>query len=388
MLTAKKIDAAKAMSTQYKLHDAQGLYLFVTPRGVKSWRCNYRLDGKNKTKVFGQYPDVSLAQARLLNVEFKDAMAEGALKPELTFDQVKAKWYAHRLPELKNAKHRQQVCYRLDHFASPHIGSRGISTIKRADLVDIVQRVQDRKEKTVDTAHRIAIHLGQLFDFAVDIGVLELHPAARLGRVLRSPVVTPMPCVPVSKAPELLRAIDGIRDPLARYGLLFLCLTFVRTSEFRFMEMSEVVDDCFWVIPEERMKMRKPHVVPLTPFALQILAALRAHTGESRFVMQSKVIDKKPVSENFFLDALERLGYKGAMTGHGFRALASTVLNGSSPFAPDVIERQLAHGEKDAVRAAYNRAEHLEERVKLMAWYSDWVQAQLASPVLSGAVAP
>lgn len=381
MLTAKKIDAAKAMSTQYKLHDAQGLYLFITPRGVKSWRCNYRLDGKNKTKVFGQYPDIGLAQARLLNVEFKDAMAEGTLKPELTFDQVKAKWYAHHIPELKNAKHKQQVQYRLDTFASPYIGSKGISTIKRADLVDIVHRVQDRETKTVDTAHRVAFHLGQIFDYAVDIGVLELHPAGRLSRVLRSPVSTPMPCVSVGGAAALLKAINAQKDPMARYGLLFMCLTFVRTSEFRFMEMSEIVDECFWVIPEGRMKMRKPHVVPLSPFALRTLAALRAHTGETRYVMQSKVVDKKPVSENFFLDALERLGYKGVMTGHGFRALASTVLNGSSPFAPDVIERQLAHGEKDAVRAAYNRAEHLEERVKLMAWYSDWVQAQLSSAI-------
>lgn len=379
MLTAKSVEAAKASNKQYKLHDAQGLFLVVTPRSVKSWRCNYKQDGKNKTKVFGQYPAISLAQARLLNVEFKDSLAKGASIRSRSFDAIKTLWYEHHIPELKNAKHKQQVQYRLDSFVSPEIGERDISTIKRADLVDVVLKVQNRAEKTIDTAHRVATHIRQVFDYAVDLGYLEFHPAAGLSRVLKPSKSTPMPCVTIAEAPTLLKAIKSLEDPLARNSLLLLCLTFVRTAEFRYIELSEIQDERFWVIPAERMKLNKPHVIPLSDFALSIIDELKTISPGKRYLLESRTVKNQPISENFFLDALERLGYKGKMTGHGFRALASSVLNQLSPFSEDVIERQLAHKEKNAVRAAYNRAEYLDERVAMMSWYSAWVYTQLSS---------
>lgn len=377
MLTSKSIDGAKAKSKQYKLSDAQGLYLVITPRGIKSWRCNYKSEGKNKTKVFGQYPEITLAQARLLNVEFKDLLASGILKKSPTFDEIKKEWYRHKLPSLKNAKHQQQIQYRLDTFVSPKIGNKAIDAIKRAELVDVVQSVQEKN--IIETAHRVAMHMRQVFDYAVDLGKIEHHSAAGLSRVLQTPKVKHMACVEVKDAGKLFSDIQSFEQPVTRLGLMFVALTLVRTVEARFMQRDEIKDKCFWVIPEERMKMKKPHVVPLSGYALKILDELDAHTGDYKYVLNSPISKDKPLSENTMLDALYSLGYRHKMTVHGFRALASTVLNEQSPFSHDVIERQLAHKEVDAVRAAYNRAEYLDERVALMEWWANWVVQAAAS---------
>lgn len=375
MLTNKIIDGAKARDKQYKIADAQGLYLVVTPRSVKSWRCNYKAEGKHQTHTFGKYPDISLANARLLNVEFKDLLAAGMVKSSPTFDEIKNNWYKQKLPTLKNIKHKQQVIYRLDTFVSPKIGKTPIDAIRRADLVEVVRRVQEGG--IIETAHRVATHMRQVFDYAVDVGKLEHHPAAGLSRVLQTSKVKHMPCVPIGDAGNLIRAVNNYDESMARYGLLLLALTFVRTSELRYMRWNEIRDDKFWVIPADRMKLGKPHVVPLSDFALQVLGKLEAITGGYEFVLHSPIKADKPISENFFLDALYRLGYRGRMSGHGFRSLASTVLNEQSQFSQDVIERQLAHKENDAVRAAYNRAEYLDERIKLMRWWSDWINSHL-----------
>jgi integrase len=373
LLTNKTIDGAKPKSTQYKIADSHGLYIVITPRNIKSWRCNYRdkVTGKHKTHTFGRYPDISLAKARLLNSQFKDAQALGMFNTVPTFDKVKKDWYLHKLPKLKNIKHKQQVIYRLDTFVSPKIGHMQIDAIRRVNLVEVVQSIQ--QGGIIETAHRVGTHIRQVFDYAVDMGHIESHSAIGLSRVLQTPKTKNMPCVPLSDAPALLKSIYNYDEIMARTGLMLLCLTFVRTSELRYMRWSEIKDKCFWVIPAERMKMKRPHVVPLSKLTLEVLRGIEPITGDCEFVLHSPIKRDKPVSENFFLDALYRMGYRGKMTGHGFRALASTVLNQESPFKSDVIERQLAHKESDAVRAAYNRAEYLEERIKLMDWYSDWV---------------
>jgi integrase len=379
LLTNKKIDGAKPLDKPYKLADAQGLYIYITPGGTKSWRANYKHEGKNKTATFGQYPRVSLAEARQLNQKLKDDLASGMASAAPTFDEIKLAWLKHKLPTLKNAKHQQQVQYRMDTFASPKLGKKTIDSIKRSDLVAVVHAIQE--QGIVETAHRVAMHLRQMFDYAVDIGKIESHPANNLTRVLQTPKVTHMKCVPVEKAGQLLKDIQTIEEPLNRLALTFMALTFVRSSEMRFMEWSEIKDKRFWVIPEARMKgrdgKRKPHVVPLSDYALEVLAELENITGDYDFVFQSPIRPNKPISENALLDALYGLGYRHKMTVHGFRSLASTVLNEQSPFHEDVIERQLAHKESDAVRAAYNRAEYLDERIELMNWYSNWVCALL-----------
>lgn len=380
MLNTKQIDGLKAKDQQYKINDTESLYLIVTPRGVKSWRTNYKdkVTGKYKTHTFGRYPDIGLAKARLLNSEFKDQLAHGSVSKSLLFDEVKQEWYLHHLPKLKNIKHKQQVMYRLDEYVSPHIGKMPIDTIKRTDLVKVVQSVQALN--IVETAHRVGTHIRQLFDYALDSGIIETHAANGLSRILQTPKTKHMNCIPIEDAGTLFKAINGYDEPITRHGLLLSALTFVRSNELRYMEWSEIKDKSFWVIPLDRMKMKKPHVVPLSEYALTVLKELEVYTGDYKYVFHSPKRPNHPISENTLLFALYRLGYRGIMTIHGFRALASTVLNEQSPFSHDVIERQLAHKETDLVRAAYNRAEYLDERIKLMDWWANWVLNALNSP--------
>jgi integrase len=369
-LTNKKIDGAKPKAKPYKLSDAHGLYIEVLPSGSKSWRYLYKLLGKHKTKTYGKYPDIGLADARLLHNQFRIELTQG-IKESPSFDTVKTDFLAHHLKTLKNAKHKQQVQYRLDEFVSPIIGKMAISTIKRTDLVNVVKSIQAKG--VTETAHRVGTHIRQLFDYALDIGLIEAHSANGLSRVLDTPKTKHMNCIPVKDAGRLFKAISGYDEPITRIGLQLAALTFVRTNELRFMTWDEIQDERFWVIPAERMKMKKPHVVPLSDAALKLLKDLEVYTGDYDYVLNSPKRPKHPVSENTLLFALYRLGYRGLMTVHGFRALASTVLNEQSPFSHDVIERQLAHKETDLVRAAYNRAEYLDERIKLMDWWSSWV---------------
>jgi integrase len=377
LLTNKKIDGAKPTAKPYKLTDAHGLYIHILPTGSKSWRYNYTIDGKNKTKTFGQYPMIGLADARQLLNAFRIELAQGINEVSMSFDTLKHDWLIHNNKKLKNAKHKQQIEYRLDTFVSPYIGKRTIDSLKRADFVSVVQRVQ--LGGIIETAHRVATHIRQVMDYAVDLGKIESHSANGLSRVLQTPKVKHMNCIPVEDAGTLFKAINSYAEPVTRLGLLLAAVTFVRTNELRFMRWDEIQDDRFWVIPESRMKMKKPHVVPLSDFALKILNDIEVFTGDYDYVFQSPTRPKHPISENTLLFALYRLGYRGKMTVHGFRALASTVLNEQSPFSHDVIERQLAHKETDQVRAAYNRAEYLDERIKLMAWWADWVSSALNS---------
>ena len=377
MLTTKKIDAAKPKDKQYKLSDADGLYLVVTPRNVKSWRCNFKQNNKHQTKTFGQYPEIGLAKARLLNAEFKEQLAKGPVSSVPTFDEMKEDWYKHRLPQLKNLKHQLSVQNRLDNYVSPKIGHLRLDQINRTELVKVVHEVESRG--AVETAHRVSMHMRQVFDYAVDMGKVEHHSAAGLSRVLKPPKVKHMACVKPEEAGKLFRDIMEYEEPVTRLGLMLLATTFVRTNELRWMEWSELLPEPIWIVPEGRMKLKLPHVVPLSKLALDTLEGLKLHTGEFRYVLQSPARPNHPISENTLLFALYRMGYKHRMTGHGFRALASTVLNQESGFSKDVIERQLAHKETDQVRAAYNRAEYLPERIKLMDWWGNWIYTQLQS---------
>lgn len=374
MLTNKTIDAAKPKDKPYKLADAYGLYIWIAPTGLKSWRCNYKLNNKHNTHTFGKYPGISIAEARQLNNQFKLNLEKNTVKTP-SFGEVAKSWLLHSLPKLKNIKHQKQVINRLDYYVLPSLSGKPINDLKRAELVAVLQEVQAKG--VIETAHRVATYIRQILDYAVDMGLIEAHPANGLSRVLQAPKEKHQNCIAVSEAPALLKAINSYPDPITRLALLFVATTFVRSTELRLMQWDEIQDKSFWVIPGERMKMGKPHVVPLTDYALKLLDQLKVFNGESDYVFNSAVRMNKPICENTMLFALYRLGYRGRMTVHGFRALASTILNQESPFSADVIERQLAHKETDAIRAAYHRAEYLEERIKLMQWWTNQVNAFL-----------
>jgi integrase len=291
----------------------------------------------------------------------------------MTMEDLCREWLVYKSPQLVNLKHRQQVQYRVDTFILPDLRKRAIGSLKRSDFVDVVKKVQ--AQGIVETSHRVASILSQVMDYAVDIGKIESHAANGLSRVLNAPKSKHMNCIDVSNIQKLIEDISSYDEPLVKNALLFACVTFVRTNELRYMTWNEIVDDKFWVIPKERMKLKKLHVVPLSEFSLKLLDNIRTINADYDYVLQSPTKRNSPISENTMLFALYRLGYRHLMTVHGFRALASTILNEQSPFRHDVIERQLAHKETDQVRLAYNRAEYLDERIKLMDWYSSLVSA-------------
>lgn len=379
-LTARAVEAAKPREKPYKLTDGEGLYLFVSPTGAKSWRCNYTEAGKQKTRTYGLYPALGLADAREAHRNVRGMSSLPSTPQSPTFRAVGRQWLAKHLPGLSNPKHRGQVEATLETHVYPVIGHKPIGSIKRAELAAIVQAVGDR----VETAHRVAGRITAVFAFAQDIGILDAHPAASLTRVLPSrKVIKPMASIPWQEAGELLRAIETYPDMTTRLGLLLMAHTFPRVSEllgFRKDELKE--DGAVWVVPAERVKgkgeKKLPHVIPLSKPARKIVAKL-SELSDGILVLDSPERPGHPLSENTLLFALYRLGYRGRMTVHGFRALASTVLNEQSPFKHDVIERQLAHKETDAVRAAYNRAEYLDERRKLMTWWSQWLECAAAN---------
>lgn len=384
-LTVRAIEAAKPQGKGYKLADGAGLYLFVTPAGAKSWRANYTRAGKQATRTYGQYPALSLADARKAHAAARDTTSDTTVTAP-TFEGVAKAWLKIKLPTLSNGKHQVQVENTLERFVFPALGKRPIDTIKRAELVACVQAVQ--VDGRVETAHRVAGRIAAVFDYAQDSGVLESHPAAGLVRVLQvRKTKKPMASIPPAEAGTLLRAIADYDEPVTRLGLQLLAHTFVRVGELRGMRWDELREDgAVWVVPADRMKLRLPHVVPLSTQAQALLDALRVFNGDRDYVLASTLRPGHPISENTFLFALYRLGYRGRMTAHGFRALASTVLNEQSGFAHDVIERQLAHKETDAVRAAYNRAEYLPQRRELMEWWARWLAGQsAASPIPASA---
>lgn len=378
-LTARQVDAAKPGEKPYKLADSGGLYLYVAPTGLKSWRANYQQDGKQKTRTYGRYPGMTLAQARAAHGTAKGGDTTPEPKATApTFETVARDWLKVKLPGLSNPKHQGQVAGTLERFVYPKIGKMPIDAIRRPMLVEVVQAAQDGGR--VETAHRVAGRITSVFNYAQDVGILESHGAAGLVRVLQARKVRkPMASIPPGEAGDLLRQIDSYDEPVTRLGLKLLALTFVRVGELRAMRWDELRENgAVWVVPDIRMKLRVPHVVPLSMQARAVLDELRLITGESDLVLESPLHPDKPLSENTFLFALYRLGYRGRMTAHGFRALASTVLNEQSSFSHDVIERQLAHKEVDEVRAAYNRAQYLPQRRTLMQWWADWLDRQRA----------
>ena len=375
-LTAKQVAAAQPKEKPYKLTDSNRLYLYVPITGTKSWRCNYKDGGKDKTKTFGRYPEMSLADVRKEHAKFLDEQSIPDVVCSPLFESVVAAWLKIKLPKLSNAKHQIQVVETINTHVLPYVGKTPIDQIKRAQLVDIVRKVAD--QGLVETAHRIAGRIRMVFDYAQDAGILESQPATGLSRVIEQKKrKQPMPSIPPEQAGRLFEIINTYDEKVSRLGLMLVAHTFVRVNELIGAQWDEInYSDSVWVIPEERMKLRKPHVVPLSKQSMVLLRELQILAGDSRYVVSSPLRQGKPISENTLLFALYRLGYRGLMTVHGFRALASTVLNEQSEFDRDAIERQLSHKESDAVRAAYNRAEYLPVRRVMMQWWSDWIDSQ------------
>ena len=386
-LTVKEIDNATSEGKSIrKLHDGAGLYLWVYFDGRKYWRLRYWMAGKEKSLSLGVYPEIGLKEARQRRDDNRKLMGE-SLDPsaerkaskrqrkvatENSFEAVTREWYGKQLHTWV-PKHADDVLRRFEVNAFPFIGARPIAEIEAPELLEMSRKIEKRGAH--DLAHRLMQACGQVFRYGIATGRCKRDVAADLRGALTPHVKKHQAAVRPEEVPALLRAIDTYADQgdkQTMHALQLLALTFVRTNELIGAEWSEFDQDAaLWVIPAARMKMKSEHIVPLSTQALAILGELQVLAGRSRFVFPGRNRDK-PISNNTMLFALYRLGYKGKMTGHGFRAVASTMLN-EQGYRPDVIERQLAHCERDEVRGAYNRAEYLGERATMMQSWADYL---------------
>lgn len=374
------------------LSDAGGLYLELAPSGGKWWRLAYRYGGQRKLLSLGTYPTISLATARQRRGDAKRLLADGidpsahrqAAKREAagraanSFDAVAREWYAKQLHTWVPS-HASDVLRRLEANLFPAIGDKPIAEITAPLVLSAVRKIEHRGAH--DLAHRVLQVASQIFRYGVATGRCERDPARDLRGALTPHVKQNQAAVTPEEFPELLHAIDDyfpkLGDKLTALALRMVALTFVRTGELIGATWDEFdLDGAVWTIPAERMKMRSEHVVPLSKQTLAMLRELQSIGGGSRYVFPGRNPDKA-MSNNTMLFALYRLGYKGKMTGHGFRSVASTILNETGRFRPDVIERQLAHCERNAVRGAYNRAEYLPERRKMMQAWADMLDSML-----------
>lgn len=390
-LTATAIRNAKPRKTARRLFDGGGLYLEVAPSGGRWWRLKYRIGGKEKRLSLGVYPAVSLADARERRDEARKLLAAGvdpsaqrqaekreaAMRDANTFEAVAREWHG-KLSAKWTQGHADDVLRRLEANLFPDLGALPIAEIGAPELLAAAREVEGRGAHHL--AHRMVAVAGQVFRYGVATGRCQRDPSGDLRGALTPHKPRHQAAVTADELPALIRAIDGyadIGDRQTALALRLLCLTFVRTSELIGAMWAEFRDldgaAPTWEVPAERMKMKQAHVVPLSRQAVAILRELRAIGGGSRHVLPGRNPDK-PISNNTLLFALYRLGYKGKMTGHGFRAVASSALN-EAGYRPDVIERQLAHKEPNKVRSAYNRAEYLPERRAMMQQWADMVDA-------------
>ena len=385
-LTDKKVAGAKPQAKTYKLADGGGLYLEVAPGGGKWWRIKYRHEGKEKRISLGVYPAVSLKDARERREAARKLIAQGvdpskarqeekaeAAAEAVTFEIVAREWYEKFKPGWKDS-HARITMQRLTHNIFPSLGPRPVKDIQAPELLKSIRMIEQRG--AVETARRVLQVCGQIFRYAVASGLAERDPSADLRGALPPCRAKHHASLTEPKAVAgLLRAIDGYTGSFVVLCALRLApLVFVRPGELRRAEWAEIdFDKAEWRIPGEKMKMAEQHIIPLARQAVAILRELHPLTGEERYLFPSVRTSARPMSENTVNAALRRMGYgQEEMTGHGFRSLASTLLH-ELGWNRDAIERQLAHAERNAVRAAYNFAEHLPERRRMMQAWADYL---------------
>ena len=397
-LTDVAIRAAKPAEKPRKLFDAQGLYLEIAPAGGRWWRFRYRWGGREKRISLGTYPAVSLLEARrkrddalrLLEGGVDPSAArrsqkmERAAKARNSFEYVARQWHAS-WQRTRSPKHAAQVWRRLEQDVLPIIGSLPITQIRAPDVVATARRAEARGAH--DIARRNMQICAQVFRFAIGHGMAEHNPARDVepNDVLQPVRHLHYRRVSPERVPALLQAINEYRGhPRTRLALHLMSLVFLRTGELIATPLAEVQaigKDGRWHIPAARMKMPSPHVVPLSRQARAVLDALIDMAGDGRWLLPGNTDHEAHMSNNAILYALYRMGFRGEMTGHGFRGVASTALH-EAGFEHAHIEAQLAHQKRNAVSAAYDWSQYLSQRAKMMQWWADWLDRQRGAPII------
>ena len=398
-LTELKIKQSKPDYKQYKLTDGEGMYLRVYPNGSKYWQLKYRYDGKQKTLSFGVWPEVGLSEAREKRAEARKKIKQGIdpigekkiLQQEaekeskfrkeslkITFKKVFQEWINTKSSEW-TGKYTKNVSGYMNMHVFPDLGDKPILEIRRDDVIGILMKLEEKGIH--ETCYRIRQKLEAIFVYAEIKGYFEgVNPARYLEKIISKPKQKSHNSIPIEELPEFILKVEASKGapPSTVLAMKFIILTFVRTVELRFADWKEFDLNCkepIWVIPAERMKMGRTHHVPLVKQTVSILKEIRKYSGPKGYVFPQLRNQQKAMSENTLLYFSNRLGYAGRHTIHGFRTIASTVLNESRKWHPDVIELQFSHQESNKVRKAYNRAEHLDERRKMMEWWADHIDS-------------
>lgn len=397
-LDAKTVQNAKPTEKAYKLFDGAGLFLLVQPTGSKLWRLKYRFDGREKLLALGAYPAITLAQARERRDQARRDLAHGidpsakkkaekhtrVAQAANTFEAVAREWHQAVHCAAVTEGHAARTLLRLEQDAFPWIGSIPIAEVTAPKLLDALRKVEARG--AIETAHRVRQACGQVFRYGIATGRCERDPAADLRDALQPVIVKHHAAITEPrKVGELLRAFDDYQGlPTTRAALKLAPLVFLRPGELRQAEWSEFdLDAAVWTVPAARMKRTKqqkvsgaPHLVPLSRQAVAVLRELEPLTGRGRYVFPSPRGGSRPMSDNAVLSALRRMGFaKDEMSGHGFRAMARTLMAERLGVPESVVEAQLAHAVRDSLGRAYNRTEFVDQRREMMQQWADYLDS-------------
>ena len=385
-LNDRQIKHSKPKDKPYKLTDGNGLYLHITPAGGKLWKLDYAIDGKRKTLSIGKYPHLSLVEAREAAENARKMKAQGIdpsqakqqAKAERqaallnTFEHIARDWHQNNISRWK-PNHAQRIMRYLEKDVFPYIGSSPIQELRVAHIKQVLDAITARG--VAETAEKIRQWINKIFNYALMLERVDGNPASALMGYIQPKTTEHMPALPREELTEFYhRLLQVDAEPQNRLCLMLLVLCFPRNTEIRGGEWKEINwQTKTWTIPASRMKRPREHLIPLSDWAMKLLQELHQLTGNGRFMFPNRNTISGYISENTLGNILNRIGYKGIATPHGFRSLASSILN-EQGFNPDAIERQLAHVEENKIRAAYNRAEYLAERTEMMQWYSDYLR--------------
>ncbi|MCC6597493.1 MAG: integrase arm-type DNA-binding domain-containing protein [Alphaproteobacteria bacterium] len=394
-LTNTACDAAKPKEKPYKMADGQGMYLEIRPNGSKYWRMAYRIHSKQKLLALGVYPEISLKEAREKRREARKLIDQGIdpsrdkqakkrkayINASNTFKSVALEWHENQKGRWSD-NHANNVLHRMERDIFPYIGAEPIADLDAPDLLDVLRRVE--KRGALDIAGRTRQICGQVFRYGIQTGRCKRDPSADLKGALKTRKTEHFAAIDTKEIPELLAALEKNDARLyarTRRAIKLSMLTFTRPGELRKAKWEEIDFEAKeWVIPAERMKMRRAHIVPLSRQAIAILKEQKEETGHIKtdLVFPSQIKPREPMSDGTVRIALQKLGFKGRMTAHGFRALARTAIREKLDYEPDVIECQLAHKAAGPLGEAYNRAQFLQQRTVMMQEWSDYLDTVAA----------
>ncbi|KMV94426.1 hypothetical protein HMPREF9693_04457 [Klebsiella oxytoca 10-5249] len=384
-LNDMQIRRAKPEVKAYTLGDGQGLSLLIEPNGSKSWRFRYRFAGKPKMISLGVYPTITLADARSRRDDARKLVAEGKnpsevrkeqkialqTESESAFEKIATEWH-----QMKSAKwsegYASDIMEAFQNDIFPYVGTRPVGEIKPLELLNVLRKIE--KRGALEKMRKVRQRCSEVFRYAIATGRAEFNPAADLSSALDVHQSNHFPFLKADEIPDFLRALNGYTGSrLVLIATKLLMITGVRTIELRAALWAEFdLDNAIWVIPAERMKMRRSHLVPLSVQALDLLNELKIMTGNYRYVFPGRNDPNKPMSEASINQVIKRIGYAGRLTGHGFRHTLSTILH-EQGFESAWIEIQLGHIDKNMIRGTYNHAQYLSQRSEMMEWYSNTI---------------